>query len=141
MFKATVYCVLVKSAENTREEEYLALKALESWNANQGESKGIVFIPVKPINGNSLLPEVDVLIGIVGSYILDQDFFRAYVKAGKKVFLSFSSNFNDYNSMRSEVLEVEAFKKQMETLCSCVSYSGSGEFVDAILRFLDTTLY
>ena len=54
-----------------QEEEYLALIALESWNANQGESKGIVIIPVKPINGNCLLPEVDVLIGIVGSYVLD----------------------------------------------------------------------
>ena len=77
MFNANVYRVLVKSSGNTHEECYTALRVLEDWNANQGEAKGKVFIPIKPVDGQCLMPDVDVLIGIVGSYIFDQEFFKA----------------------------------------------------------------
>ena len=133
MFIAKVYRVLVISAGNTQEEHFTALKVLEDWNANQGEKMGKVFIPVKPTNGQCPLPEVDVLIGIVGSFISDQQLFKAYVDAGKKVLLFFNTVHDASNSMQSEVQEVEAFKKQMGPLCSCLSYGGTADFADALL--------
>lgn len=133
MFTAKVYRVLVKGAGNTHDDCYTALKVLEDWNAKQGEAKGKVFIPVKPTNDPCLLPEVDVLIGIVGSFISDQQFFKAYVEAGKIVLLFFNAVHNDNNSMKSEVQEVAAFKEQMEPHCTCLSYVGSAEFADALL--------
>ena len=136
MFKANVYRVLVKSAGNTHEACHTALKVLEDWNANQGEVKGKVFIPVKPADGQCVMPDVDVLIGIVGSYIFDQDLFKAYVDAGKKVLLFFDTDHDASNSMTSEVQEVEAFKKQMEPLCTYVCYSGSAEFSEALNKCL-----
>ena len=137
MFKANVYRVLVKSAGNTHEACHTALKALEDWNANQGEAKGKVFIPVKPAEGQCVMPDVDVLIGIVGSYILDQELFKAYVDAGKKVLLFFDTVHDASNSMTSEVQEVETFKEQMEPVCSCLSYNSSAGFADALLGCLD----
>ncbi len=136
MFNANVYRVLVKSAGNTHEECYTALRVLEDWNANQGEAKGKVFIPVKPADGQSPMPDVDVLIGIVGSYISDQDFFKAYVDAGKKVLLFFDSVNDDSNSLKSEVEEVETFKKQMEQICSCICFDYTPGFSKALLRCL-----
>lgn len=140
MFTAKVYRVLVKSAGNTHEDCYTALKVLEDWNANQGEAKGKVFIPVKPADGQCLLPEVDVLIGIVGSYIQDKEFFKANVEAGKKVLLFYNTVHDDCNSMKSEIQEVAAFKEQMESLCTCLSYSGSAEFANALLGCLDAIM-
>ena len=134
MFTAKVYRVLVKSVGNTHEENHIALKVLEDWNANQGEEKGKVFIPVKPTIGQCPMPEVDVLIGIVGSFISDPEFFKAYVDAGKKVLLFFNTVHDASNSMKSEVQEVDVFKKQMEPRCSCLTYYGSIEFSNAIQR-------
>ena len=136
MFTAKVYRVLVIGTGNTYEDCYTALKVLEDWNANQGETKGKVFIPVKSVDDQSFLPEVDVLIGIVGSFIQDQDFFKAYVGAGKKVLLFFNAVHNDCNSMKSAVQEVEEFKEQMGPLCTCLSYSGSAKFIDSLLGVL-----
>lgn len=136
MFNANVYRVLVKSAGNTHEACHTALKVLEDWNANQGEAKGKVFIPVKPAEGQCVMPDVDMLIGIVGSYFFDQELFKAYVDAGKRVLLFFDTVHNASNSMTSEVLEVEAFKKKMEALCACRSYSGSEGFANALLGCL-----
>ena len=132
MFTAKVYRVLVKSAGNTHEDCYAALKVLEDWNASQGEVKGKVFVPVKAADDRCLVPKVDILIGIVGAYIQDQDFFKAQVEAGKKVLLFFKAVHSDNNSMKSEVQEVAAFKEQMEPLCTCLSYSGSVEFAEAL---------
>lgn len=136
MFTAKVYRVLVKGAGNTYEDCYTALKVLEDWNANQGEAKGKVFIPVKPADDQCLLPEVDVLIGIVGSYIQDKGFFKAKVEAGKRVLLFFNDVQNDRNSMKSEIQEVAEFKEQMEPLCTCLSYSDSAGYADALLGAL-----
>ena len=136
MFTAEVYRVLVKSAGNTQEECYTARRVLEDWNANQGEEKGKVFIPVKPADGQCVKPEVDVLIGVVGPFIFDQDFYKAYIDAGKKVLLFFNSVHDACNSMTSEVQEVEAFKKQMEPLCTCLEYSGYADFADALIGYL-----
>lgn len=138
MFKADVYRVLVKSAGNTHEACHTALKVLEDWNANQGEAKGKVFIPVKPADGQCVMQDVDVLIGIVGSFIFDQELFKAYVDAGKKVLLFFDTVHDASKSMTSEVQEVEAFKKQMEPLCKCLSYSGFDELANAVQGCLDT---
>ena len=133
MFTAKVYRVLVKSVGNTHEENHIALKALEDWNANQGEEKGKVFIPVKPTNGQCPLPEVDVLIGIVGSFITNPEFFQAYVDAEKKVLLFFNTVHDADNSMRSEVQEVDAFREQMvESRCTCLSYNGDADFAKAL---------
>ena len=137
MFTAKVYRVLVKSAGNTYEDCYTALKVLEDWNANQGEATGKVFIPIKPAEDRCLLPEVDVLIGIVGSFIQDQKFFKANVEAGKRVLLFFNAVHIDYNSMKSEVQEVAEFKEQMEPLCTCLSYCGSSEFTETLVGSLD----
>lgn len=138
MFTAKVYRVLVKSTGNTQEETFTALKVLEDWNANQGEEKGKVFIPVKPSSGQCLLPEVDVLIGIVGSFISDRQLFKAYVDAGKKVLLFFNTVHDASNSMKSEVKEVDTFKEQMEPLCFCLSYNGAVDFADALFGRLIT---
>ena len=140
MFTAKVYRVLVNSAGNTHEVCYTALKVLEEWNANQGEAKGIVFIPIKAADNQYVLPEVDVLIGIVGSYIPDQEFFKVYVEAGKKVLLFFNAVHSDNNSMKSEIQGVEEFKKQMKPLCTCLSYSGSAHFTSALLGCLESML-
>lgn len=140
MFTAKVYRVLVKSAGNTHEDCHTALKVLEDWNANQGEAKGKVFIPVKPAAGQCLSPEVDVLIGIVGSYIQDQEFFKANVEAGKKVLLLFNAIHDDNNSINSEVREVEEFKEQMDPLCICLNYSRTTGFIDALMGCLDSIL-
>ena len=137
MFTAKVYRVLVKSAGNTQEENFTALKMLEDWNANQGEKTGKVFIPVKPTNGQCPLPEVDVLIGIVGSFISDQEFFKAYVDAGKKVLLFFNTVHDASSSMKSEVQEIDAFKEQMGPLCSCLSYRGTADFSDVLRGCID----
>ena len=133
MFTAKVYRVMVKGTGNTHEDCYTALKVLEDWNANQGEAKGNVFIPVKPVDNRSLLPEVDLLIGIVGSFIQDQELFKAQVEAGKIVLLFFNAVHSANNSMKSEVQDVAAFKEQMEPLCFCLNYDSSAEFADALL--------
>jgi hypothetical protein len=137
MFTAKVYRVLVKSAGNTHEDCYTALKVLEDWNANQGEATGKVFIPVKPVDDQCLMPEVDVLIGIVGSYIQDQEFFKANVEARKTVLLFFNIIHSDESSMKSEVREVAEFKEEMEQLCTCLSYCGSSEFADTLVGCID----
>lgn len=138
MFTAKVYRVLVKSAGNTHEDCFTALKVLEDWNANQGEATGKVFIPVKPADDRCLTAEVDILIGIVGSYIQDQEFFKANVEEGKIVLLFFNAVHNDCNSMKSEVQEVAEFKEQMGPLCTCLSYSDSAAFADALNWGLST---
>lgn len=137
MFNANVYRVLVKSSGNTHEECYTALRVLEDWNANQGEAKGKVFIPIKPADGQCPMPDVDVLIGIVGSYIFDQEFFKAYVDAGKKVLLFFDSVHDASNTMMTEVQAVEAFKQQMEPLCISMCYSGTAAFDKALRSCID----
>lgn len=138
MFNANVYRVLVKSAGNTYEECYTALRVLEDWNANQGEAKGKVFIPIKPADSQCPMPDIDVLIGIVGSYIFDQEFFKAYVDAGKKVMLFFDTDHDASNTIMSEIQEVEAFKQHMKPLCKCLTYSGFSEFADVVQGCLDT---
>ena len=136
MFKAKVYRVLVKSAGNTYEDCYTALKVLEEWSDNQSETKGKVFVPVKLADNICLPPEVDVLIGIVGSYIYDKDFFLANARVGKRVLLFFNAVYSDINSMKSEVQEVAKFKEQMEPLCTCSVYYNSAELTDALLGVL-----
>ena len=84
------------------------------------------------------MPDVDVLIGIVGSYIFDQEFFKAYVDAGKKVVLFFDTDYDVSNTIMSEVQEVEAFRKRLQLECTCLSYSGFAGFADAVRGCLDT---
>lgn len=138
MFTAGVYRVLVKSAGNTYEACHTALKVLEDWNASQGEAQGKVFIPVKPTDDHCLIPDIDVLIGFVGSYIFDQDYFKAYVDAGKKVLLFFNSDHDASNSIKSEVEEVERFRESMTPLCTCLCHSTSVEFTTALMGFFST---
>ena len=110
---------MLKRVGNTHEANHIALKVLEDWNANQGEEKGKVFIPVKPTNGQCPMPEVDVLIGIEGSFISDPEFFKAYVDAGKKLLLFFDTVHDASKSMKIEVQEVDVFKEPMEPRCAC----------------------
>lgn len=111
---------------------------LEDWNANQGEEKGKVFIPVKPTNDQCPMPEVDVLIGIVGSFISDQEFFKAYVDAGKKVLLFFNTVHDADSTINSEVQEEEEFKEQMKPLCSYIDFNGIARFADSLFGRLFT---
>ncbi len=131
MFTADVYRFVVKSA-GANQEEYTTLKVIEDWNAHQGEVKGKVFIPVKATDGQ----EVDVVIGIVGSYIFDAEFFKKSIEAGKKVILFFNAFHDVNNSMKSEVEAVEAFKKEMKPICICESYNGNAEFVNVLYKIL-----
>ena len=131
MFTAEVYRTMVRSA-GSNQEEYTALKVLEDWNTNQVEANGKVFIPVNTADG----PKVDVVIGIVGSFLFDAEFFKKSVEAGKKVLLFFNAFHDASNSIKSEVEEVEAFKKQMETQCTCFCFNGSTEFAKILLDSL-----
>ena len=78
-----------------------------------------MFIPVKPTIGQCPMPEVDVLIGIVGSFISDPEFFKAYVDVRKKVLLFFDTVHDASKSMKIEVQEVDVFKEPMEPRCAC----------------------
>lgn len=133
MFRADVYRFEVRSA-GSNQEEYTALKVIEDWNAQQGEANGKVFIPVKATDDK----DVDVVIGIVGSYLFDAEFFKKSVEAGKKVLLFFNAFHDANNSMKSEVEEVAAFKNEMESKCSCLSYNDSGEFAKVLLERIET---
>lgn len=131
MFTADVYRFEVRSA-GSNQEEYTALKVIEDWNATQGEAKGRVFIPVK--NGQ----EADVVIGIVGSYLFDAEFFNASVEAGKKVMLFFNAFHDVNNSIKSEVEQVEAFRTQMQSRCTCQCYNGTTAFAKVLRECLET---
>lgn len=133
MFTADVYRFEVRSA-GSNQEEYTALKEIEQWNATQGEAKGRVFIPVKPTEG----VEADVVIGIVGSYLFDADYFEASLAAGKTVILFFNTFHDTNNSIKSEVEEVEAFRTQMQPRCTCQSYNGTSAFAQALRESLET---
>lgn len=132
MFTAEVYRFVIKSA-GANQEEYTALKVIEQWNATQGKAQGKVFIPVKAIDGQ----DVDIVIGIMGSYLFDAEFFKKSIEAGKKVLLFFNAFHDVNNSMKSEVEAVEAFKKEMETRCSCLNYNDSGEFAKVLCESLN----
>ena len=127
MFKATVYNVMVGSLSGTMEEVYAAKEVVRKWNQLNAEQSGILFLPVEWTNNLEDLKKLDVVVGIVGNYIENQDIIEECVKAGKKVLLFFNAYQNPKNTIQSESDDVKAFKAHFQDCCNCSGFSGAAD--------------
>lgn len=127
MFKATVYNVMIGSLSGTMEEVYTAKEVVRKWNQQNAEQSGILFLPVEWSTNFEELQNVDVVIGIIGNFIDNQNFIEGCIKRGKRVMLFFNAFQDSKNTIQSEYDVVKAFRDRITEHCSWADYMGNND--------------
>jgi hypothetical protein len=114
MFEAKVYKVMIGCPGDSMEELLVAKKVIAQWNEQNAEREGKLLYPIEGDASECNLQDVDIVIGIIGTRIVDTELIEKSIKAGKHVILFFRT-FNDDRSYLSLDLEnLDAFKNDKD---------------------------
>lgn len=137
MFEAKVYKVMVGCPGDSMEELLVAKKVIAQWNEQNAEREGKLLYPIEWDASECNLQDVDIVIGIIGTRIVDTELIEKSIKAGKHVILFFRT-FNDDRSYLSLDLEnLDAFKKRVADKAECIKYDSYSTFDSAFIRVLN----
>ncbi len=105
------------------------------------EREGKLLYPVEWAVSESNLQNVDIVIGIIGSRVVDVELIEKCIEGGKHVILLFRK-FNDDRSYLSQDLEnLEAFKKRVMDKAECIKYDSYSKFENVFIGKLNNTLF
>ena len=137
MFEAKVYKVMVGCPGDSMEELLVAKKVIAQWNEQNAEREGKLLYPIEWDASECNLHDVDIVIGIIGTRIVDTELIEKSIKAGKHVILFFRT-FNDDRSYLSLDLEnLDAFKKRVADKAECIKYDSYSTFDNAFIKVLN----
>lgn len=126
---------------DSMEELLVARKAITQWNEQNAEIEGKLLYPIEWYVSESNLRDVDIVIGIIGSRIVNTELIEKSIEAGKHVMLFFRT-FNDDRLYLSHDLEnLEAFKKIVVDKAECINYDSYSTFESVFIRVLNTILF
>jgi len=133
MYTAIVYTVSIVSPGVTNEEEYIAEETLNRWNAENGNEKGKVFLPL-PSDSTA---EPDIYVLPIDNYV-DTAKANKIIATGKSVILLFSEHHDEENTIPVELKDVEALKNTKASNTITATYKGSKEFQQAFEKVIGT---
>ena len=137
MFEAKVYKVMIGCPGDSMEELLVAKKVIAQWNEQNGEREGKLLYPIEWDASECNLQDVDIVIGIIGTRIVDTELVEKCIEGGKHVILLFRK-FNDDRSYLSQDLEnLEAFKKNVTDKAECIKYDSYSTFESVFIRVLN----
>ena len=141
MFEAKVYKVMVGCPGDSMEELLVAKKVIAQWNEQNAEREGKLLYPIEWEASECNLQDVDIVIGIIGTRIVDTELIEKSIDAGKHVILFFRT-FNDDRSYLSLDLEnLEAFKKRVSDKTECINYDSYSTFDNDFFKILNNMLF
>lgn len=122
---------------DTMEELLVAKKVIAQWNEQNAEREGKLLYPIEWDASECNLHDVDIVIGIIGTRIVETELIEKSIKAGKHVILFFRT-FNDDRSYLSLDLEnLDAFKKRVSDKAECIKYDSYSTFDNAFIKVLN----
>ena len=137
MFEAKVYKVMIGCPGDSMEELLVAKKVIAQWNEQNAEREGKLLYPIEWDASECNLHDVDIVIGIIGTRIVETELIEKSIKAGKHVILFFRT-FNDDRSYLSLDLEnLDAFKKRVADKAECIKYDSYSTFDSAFIKVLN----
>ena len=140
MFEAKVYKVMVGCPGDSMEELLVAKKVIAQWNEQNAEREGKQLYPIDWEASECNLLDVDIVIGIIGTRIVDTGLIEKSIDAGKHVILFFRT-FNDDRSYLSLDLEnLEAFKEKVADKAECIMYDSYSTFDNDFFKILNNML-
>lgn len=133
MYTAKVYTVSIVSPGVTIEEEHIARETLNRWNAETGNEKGKVFLPL-PSDSTA---EPDIYVLPIDNYV-DTARTNNIISTGKPVILLFSEYHDEDNTIPAELKDVEALKNAKAPNCVKASYNGNRNFQQVLITTLES---
>ena len=122
---------------DSMEELLVAKKVIAQWNEKNAERAGKLLYPIEWDASECNLHDVDIVIGIIGTRIVETELIEKSIKAGKHVILFFRT-FNDDRSYLSLDLEnLDAFKKRVSDKAECIKYDSYSTFDNAFIKVLN----
>ena len=122
---------------DSMEELLVAKKVIAQWNEQNAEREGKLLYPIEWDASECNLHDVDIVIGIIGTRIVETELIEKSIKAGKHVILFFRT-FNDDRSYLSLDLEnLDAFKKRVSDKAECIKYDSYSTFDNAFIKVLN----
>ena len=131
MFNAIVYKIVVLSLSGMMEEVYAAKETIKTWNEANAESAGKLYMLVDDAQ------TADVLIGIIGNRLENQELVDEGLKDGKQVLLFFNEYADPKNTIVSEQNAVVLFKESIRNRCIWFDYNGASYFGSLIEKQLN----
>lgn len=123
MFNAKVYKITVQSLSGMMEEVYAAKETIKKWNEANAESAGKLYMLVDDVQ------TADVLVGIIGNRLENQEQVEECLKDGKQVLLFFNEYADPKNTIVSEQQVVKDYRNNNQKRCFCADYNGVAEFL------------
>lgn len=137
MFEAKVYKVMIGCPGDSMEELLVARKVITQWNEQNAEREGKLLYPVEWAVSENNFQDVDIVIGIIGSRVVDVELIEKCIEGVKHVILLFRK-FNDDRSYLSQDLEnLEAFKKNVTDKAECIKYDSYSTFESVFIKVLN----
>ena len=138
MFTAKVYRIMVGSLSGAMEEVYVAKETIRKWNLQNAERTGKVFMPIEWSSAPEVIPNVDVVVGIINNWIENTEPIEDGIVARKQVLLFFNGVQDPTNTISGEKDEVEAFRTRSQTQCSCLDYIGHTRLCELLNNQLES---
>ena len=129
---------MVGSLSGIMEEVKVAKEVIRNWNQENAEREGKVFLNMDWNEKTVDVQKIDVVIGIVGSWIEKTDFVEECLEDNILVILLFNAYQDPENTIASERDEVKAFKDHSKKRCQCVNFIGVTDLKELIERKLET---
>ena len=122
---------------DSMEELLVAKKVIAQCNEQNAEREGKLLYPIEWDASECNLQDLDIVIGIIGTRIVDTELIEKSIGAGKHVILFFRT-FNDDRSYLSLDLEnLEAFKKRVSDKAECIKYDSYSTFDSVFVKVLN----
>lgn len=131
MFNAKVYKITVQSLSGMMEEVYAAKETIKKWNEANAESAGKLYMLVDDAH------TADVLLGIIGNRLENQELVNESLKDGKQVLLFFNEYADPKNTIASEQNAVALFKESIKDRCIWYDYNSASFFGSLIEKQLN----
>ena len=131
MFNAKVYKIAIFSLSGTMEEIYAAKEMVGSWNKTKAESAGKMYMLVDDAQS------ADVLVGIIGNRLENQELVDESLKDGRQVLLFFNEYADPKNTIASEQKAVKDYRIYSQDQCVCSDYNGVTSFRELLNERLD----
>ncbi len=116
------------------EEMYVVQEVIRKYNQENAERTGKMLLLLAE---DAPASDADVVIGILGNYMVKVQIIEEAANTGKKVLLFFSKYQDPENTIPVERKVVEVFKKKMELKCVCCEFSGRADFAASLAKTIE----
>ena len=137
MFEAKVYKVMIGCPGDSMEELLVAKKVIAQWNEQNAEREGKLLYPIEWDASECNLHDVDIVIGIIGTRIVDTELIEKSIEVGKHVILFFRTFNDDRSYLLLDLENLEAFKKKIADKAECVKYDSYSTFDSVFVKVLN----